>query len=100
MERCVASDPVRENLENWVLPSIEDHLRAEIVELRGKLKACEERQTAEPVAWQRAWDAAGERPQKERNPNGRMAWPTRFKALPVTKAKMFDDDVPLYASPR
>jgi hypothetical protein len=31
---------------------------------------------------------------------GRWVWPERAKFLPVTKAKIFDDDIPLYAEPR
>lgn len=56
-------------------------------------------QSAEPVAWERAWSRNGETPKKERNENGRMAWPKRFKFLPVTKAKILPDDFPLYAAP-
>lgn len=47
------------------------------------------------VAWQRKWDADGEIPVKEKNGNGRMAWPLRFKFLPVTRGKCAKDDLPL-----
>lgn len=48
-----------------------------------------------PFAWARAWHVRGETPKKERNANGRMAWPARFKLLPVTRGKLQDDDVAL-----
>ena len=50
-----------------------------------------------PVAWMRKWAYEGEVPQKIRNENGRMAWPAKFKFLPVTQGKCISDDVPLYA---
>ncbi len=50
---------------------------------------------ATPVAWARRWYIDGETPKKERNANGRLVWPKRFKFLPVTVTKVFDDDVPL-----
>lgn len=50
------------------------------------------------VAWMRRWYFDGEQPKKERNENGRMAWPAKFKFLPVTPNKCFDDDVPLFAN--
>lgn len=48
-----------------------------------------------PVAWARAWFLRGETPTKERTAAGRMAWPKRFKFLPVSGGKVADDDVPL-----
>jgi len=55
----------------------------------------------EPVAWARRWYIDGETPRKERNANGRMAWPKKFTYHEVTKTKCFADDEPLYtrASP-
>ena len=50
----------------------------------------------EPVAWERKWSVDGEVPKKERRENGRMAWPFKFKLMPVTKHKCLPDDVPLY----
>lgn len=55
--------------------------------------------TAEPVAWMRKWAFDGEKPAKQRNENGRMAWPAKFKVLPITQGYCFNDDVPLYAAP-
>lgn len=54
--------------------------------------------SAEPVAWQRKWDAEGEVPRKEKNAKNRWAWPSKFKFLPITKTNVFPDDVPLYAA--
>lgn len=52
-----------------------------------------------PQAWMRRWAFNGEKPAKERNENGRMAWPSRHKFRPVTEVKLFDDDVPLFPKP-
>ena len=52
----------------------------------------------EPAAWMRKWAFDGEKPYKEKNANGRMAWPIRFKVLPVTKGKHFADDVALFTN--
>lgn len=51
-----------------------------------------------PVAWMRRWAFNGEAPKKERKENGRMAWPFKFKLLPVTEGKLLPDDVPLWAN--
>lgn len=53
----------------------------------------------EAVAWMRRWSFDGVKPKKEMNVNGRLAWPAKFKFLPVTLAHVFDDDVPLYTVP-
>ena len=53
----------------------------------------------QPRAWMRKWAFDGDKPYKEKNANGRMAWPIRFKMLAVTKGKHFDDDVALYTTP-
>lgn len=50
-----------------------------------------------PVAWARKWFADGEEPKKERNSNGRWAWPFKFKLLPLTPNKIQKDDVPLFS---
>jgi len=50
-----------------------------------------------PRAWMRRWYFDGETPHKERNAQGRIAWPTKFKFLPVTPHRVLSDDVPLYA---
>ena len=48
-----------------------------------------------PVAWMRKWAFDGEEPHKEKRENGRVAWPVKYKMLPVTQNKCFDDDIPL-----
>ena len=53
----------------------------------------------QPRAWMRKWAFDGDKPYKEKNANGRMAWPIRFKMRAVTKDKHFDDDVALYTAP-
>lgn len=50
-----------------------------------------------PIAWMRKWAFDGEEPHKEKRENGRMAWPAKYKLLPVTQNKCLDDDVPLVA---
>lgn len=49
-------------------------------------------------AWMRRWAFNREEPKKERRENGRMAWPYKFKLLPITETKLLLDDVPLYAN--
>jgi hypothetical protein len=87
-------------------------LRAEYAELReasimlvdsnNRLRAAPAAGTvekhAEPIAWARKWHVDGEKPEKRRNENGRLAWPQKFKFLPVTQHKIFPDDVPLVAA--
>lgn len=51
-----------------------------------------------PCAWMRRWAFNGEVPKQERKENGRMAWPYKFKLLPITEAKLLADDVPLFAN--
>lgn len=48
-----------------------------------------------PCGWMRRWKYDGEEPKKEKNKNGKLAWPYRFKFLPVTDSKIFEDDIPL-----
>jgi hypothetical protein len=52
-----------------------------------------------PRAWMRRWYFDGDEPKKERNEKGRMAYPVKFKFLPVTPSQIFADDVPLYTRP-
>lgn len=66
-----------------------------IDELRAKLKALEEQK---PVAWARRWYVNGEEPRKEKQANGRLAWPIRFKFLPISEGQCMKDDAPLYLS--
>lgn len=51
-----------------------------------------------PCAWMRRWAFDGEIPQKERNENGRMAWPFKFKLIPVSETRLLPDDVPLFSN--
>lgn len=50
----------------------------------------------EPAAWERKWHFDGVAPEKEKNEKGRLVWPAKFRFLPITKVKIFSDDVPLY----
>jgi hypothetical protein len=50
------------------------------------------------VGYARKWHIDGEIPAKERNDNGRMVWPRRFRFLPLTDARMLPDDVPVCAA--
>jgi hypothetical protein len=52
----------------------------------------------QPRAWMRRWAFDGEKPHKVRNENNRMAYPGKFRLLPVTLEKCLPDDVPLYAA--
>ena len=52
----------------------------------------------EPVAWIRKWSLDGEKPSKERNKNGRMAFPMKFKLHEVTRNRCLPDDVALYTA--
>ena len=54
----------------------------------------------EPVAWARKWFVDGTKPYKEPNENGRVSWAKQFRLLPMTKSKILNDDVPLYATPQ
>ena len=76
-------------------------LRAEQRDERDRLRAAlaQAAPGREPVAWMRQWFFDGEAPKKERNENGRLAWPAKFKFLQVTAGKVLADDVPLYAHP-
>lgn len=46
-------------------------------------------------AYERRWSHDGEVPTKVKNENGRMAWPFKFKLLPLTKVMLVKDDEPL-----
>lgn len=48
--------------------------------------------------WMRRWKYDGEEPKKEKNKNGKLAWPLKFKFLPVTDLRIFEDDIPLVAA--
>ena len=69
-------------------------------ELREEIRAYLAAETeAEPVAWMRKWYFDGEIPRKEKNERGRMAWPNKFKFLPLSYHKCCEDDIPLYTRP-
>lgn len=54
-----------------------------------------------PIAWMRRWAFEGEKPYKETNPQtGRKVWAKKFQWHEVTKIKVLEDDVPLYAKER
>ena len=54
----------------------------------------------DPVAWMRRWHFEKEKEYQVLNPKtGRMHLHKKFKWLPVTLTKLFDDDIPLYMSP-
>lgn len=50
-----------------------------------------------PVAWMRKWAFDGETPKKEKNENGRWAWPAKFRMRELTRQQVFPDDVPLFS---
>lgn len=54
----------------------------------------------QPVAWMRKWAFDGEEPYKGKRENGRLAWPSKFKLLPVTQHKCMDDDIALFPAPQ
>ncbi len=47
------------------------------------------------VAFARRWFVEGETPKKQKNENGRWAWPARFKYHATTQIRVFDDDASL-----
>jgi hypothetical protein len=51
---------------------------------------------AEPVGWMRKWASDKEVPAKVKGDNGRWHWPKKFKILPITESKWFDDDIAIY----
>lgn len=51
---------------------------------------------AQPEWWIREWAHNGETPKKEKNENGRLAWPWKFKLLPVTQKQTLPSDLALY----
>jgi hypothetical protein len=64
-----------------------------------RLERATKTEGGEAAAWARKWHVDGEKPAKERNANGRMAWPHKFTFHAITPNKVFNDDVPLYAAP-
>jgi hypothetical protein len=53
-----------------------------------------------PLAWMRRWAFDGEKPSKERNANGRLSWPAKFKLREVTPIQCLPDDIPLFPAVR
>lgn len=49
-----------------------------------------------PVAWRRAWSFGGPKPEKVKNNDGRLVWPSAWKFNDVTIAKLDDRDIALY----
>ena len=47
------------------------------------------------VAYIRKWAFDGEEPKKEKRENGRLAWPFKFKLIPVSQSMLLKDDIPL-----
>jgi hypothetical protein len=93
------------NQRNANLQFMLGEVAAERDQLRARLAAIDAQPT---VAHMRRWEYDGIEPTKERNANGRMAWPVRFKILPVTSSirsanrkanGIFADDVELIARP-
>ena len=73
-------------MTNTPITSITDELLAEI-----------EAAASKPMAYARDWKIAGIAPYKERNENGRIAWPKRFILHPVTEHRVLKSDSALYA---
>ena len=71
--------------------------RAQLGKLAKRMAVQYEPVVAKAHAWMRRWAFDGETPAKARNENGRLAWPDKFKLLPVTVLQCSRDDVPLYA---
>lgn len=55
------------------------------------------KESRKPVAYMRKWFFDGEKPYKEKNKNGRLAWVSKFKWNSLTPQRIFQDDIPLYA---
>ena len=87
------SEPVKEWEEKYEMKEWQVHA------LRAGWSAPPAAAVSEPVAYMRKWAYDKETPTKERKENGRMAWPFKFKLLPLTPDKCLNDDVPLYATP-
>lgn len=67
--------------------------------IRAALEAAIPLGLGEPAAWMRKWAYDGEAKFKVMNERtGRMRLHRKFTFLRVTEGKIFDDDVPLYAS--
>ena len=86
-------------LDGWTLDDLSE-LKREAVEKALTIQPDDSALKAwlgEPAGYKRLWALNGEVPAKERRENGRLAWPYKFKLLPVTEGKCLPDDVPLYS---
>ena len=70
-----------------------------VEDMRAMVEPAPAQDEQQPVAWMRRWAFEGVAPRKVRNENGRMAWPFKFKLLPLSERKLLEDDVALYAAP-
>ena len=86
---------------DWKTESLE--LRDELMELKRQLDeyAAElaKYRDAPVVAYIRKWAFDGEEPKKEKRENGRLAWPFKFKLIPVSQSRLLKDDIPLSVKP-
>jgi hypothetical protein len=73
-----------------------DRLRSELQRTREELAALLA-SLGEPRAFIRRWAFDGEKPAKEKNANGRLAWPKKYLFVEVSKHECAKDDVPLFA---
>jgi hypothetical protein len=80
---------------------LRDYARALIEDAidRRHLEVAAPAPASEAVAWMRKWAFDNEAPYKVPNLRGRLVLAGKFKMLPVTKAKIFDDDIALSATP-
>jgi hypothetical protein len=99
----ITKEQVRKDFEKWAEPIFYDNptwRESAACELAWQaFEAGRKSAVSEPVAYIRKWAFEKEKPVKERKENGRLAWPFKFKLLPVTKNQCLPDDVPLYATP-
>ena len=51
----------------------------------------------EPEGYIRKWAYDKEVPSKEKNLRGRLAWPNKFKFLPITQHQCAKDDIALFS---
>lgn len=84
---------------NHNLTSTEQTMR-EYQELAAKrLEEIAKYRDAPVVAYIRKWAFDGEEPKKEKRENGRLAWPFKFKLIPVSQSMLLKDDIPLIVKP-
>ena len=76
----------------------EDYCKLEAENERLKAELAKYRD-APVVAYIRKWAFDGEEPKKEKRENGRLAWPFKFKLIPVSQSMLLKDDIPLIVKP-